>query len=147
MAENITAEQEVYEVDKLTLLDCKKIRLAKEESGFLTLDYEGRTYHKVNPTRLIPFYSKTTYISLSYENSEKEFREIGVIKDNMRGAIFVKADTTSGQKTICIRDWYQNFRMIGYDYLYVNDADGNKYFCPDIHKLDRKSRQVLEMYT
>lgn len=30
MAENITAEQEVYEVDKLTLLDCKKIRLAKE---------------------------------------------------------------------------------------------------------------------
>ena len=49
MAENITAEQEVYEVDKLTLLDCKKIRLAKEESGFLTLDYEGRTYHKVNP--------------------------------------------------------------------------------------------------
>lgn len=29
MAENITAEQEVYEVDKLTLLDCKKIRLAK----------------------------------------------------------------------------------------------------------------------
>ena len=180
MAENITAEQEVYEVDKLTLLDCKKIRLAKEESGFLTLDYEGRTYHKVNPTRLIPFYSKTTYISLSYENSGKEFREIGVIKDmaelddeqyklldsyleykyympeitkvysikdNMRGAIFVKADTTSGQKTICIRDWYQNFRMIGYDYLYVNDADGNKYFCPDIHKLDRKSRQVLEMYT
>ena len=81
MAENITAEQEVYEVDKLTLLDCKKIRLAKEESGFLTLDYEGKTYHKVNPTRLIPFYSKTTYISLSYENSEKEFREIGVIKD------------------------------------------------------------------
>jgi hypothetical protein len=39
------------------------------------------------------------------------------------------------------------YRMIGYDYLYVNDADGNKYFCPDIHKLDRKSRQVLEIYT
>ena len=35
MAENITAEQEVYEVDKLTLLDCKKIRLAKEEAVFL----------------------------------------------------------------------------------------------------------------
>ena len=29
MAENITAEQEVYEVDKLNLLDCKKIRLSK----------------------------------------------------------------------------------------------------------------------
>ena len=66
MAENITAEQEVYEVDKLTLLDCKKIRLAKEESGFLTFDYEGRTYHKVNPTRLIPFYSKIAPRILSF---------------------------------------------------------------------------------
>lgn len=35
MAENITAEQEVYEVDKLTLLDCKKIRLARKKAAFL----------------------------------------------------------------------------------------------------------------
>ncbi len=180
MNNTINNDTEIYEVDKLTILDCEKLKFKQEDSGFLTLEYDGRTYHKVTPTRLIPFYSKTTYISLSYENEEKEFREVGVIKDmkelpeqqyklldsyleykyfmpeitkvysikdNMRGAIFVKADTTSGQKTICIRDWYQNFRMIGYDYLYVNDADGNKYFCPDIHKLDRKSRQVLEMLT
>jgi hypothetical protein len=173
-------QEEIYEVDKLTILDCTKIKLSKEASGYLTLDYNGKLYSKVSPTRLVPFISKTTYISLSYENEEKEFREIGVIKDmrelseeqyklldsyleykyympeitkvysikdNMHGAIFVKADTTSGQKTICIRDWYQNFRMIGYDYLYVNDADGNKYFCPDIHKLDKKSRLVLEMFT
>ena len=41
MAEKITAEQErLYEVDKLTLAPTgKKIRLAKEESGFLTLGY------------------------------------------------------------------------------------------------------------
>ncbi len=173
-------KEEVYEVDKLTLLDCKKIALKQEKSGFLTLEYDGRTYSRVDPTRLIPFLSKTTYISLSYENEEKEFREIGVIKDmkdlsdeqydlldkfleykyympeitkvysikdNMRGAIFVKADTTSGEKTICVRDWYQNFRMLSEKYLYVNDADGNKYFCSDIEKLDRKSRNVLEMFT
>ncbi len=173
-------EEELYEVDKLTLLDCKKIKLSLEKSGFLTLEYEGRSYSRVNPTRLIPFYSKTTYISLSYENEEGEFREVGIIKDmaeldkeqykllddyleykyympeitrvynirdNMRGSIFVKADTTSGEKTICVRDWYQNFRMLTSDYLYVNDADGNKYFCKDIHGLDRKSRAVLELFT
>ena len=173
-------QQEVYEVDKLNILDCKKLKFTKEDSGYLTLDYDGKIYHKVNPTRLIPFYSKDTYISINYENDEKEFREIGVIRslgelaedqkeliytyleykyhmpeitkvysirDNMRGAIFVKADTTSGHKTICIRDWYQNFRMRGQNYLYVNDADGNKYYCQDINKLDRKSRQILEMYT
>jgi hypothetical protein len=172
--------EEIYEVDRLNLLDCKKLKISQEKSGFITVTYDGKTYHKVNPTRLQPFYSKTTFISLYYENDEKEFREIGVIKDmrdmspeqfkllddyleykyympeiskiysikdNMRGSIFVKADTSSGQKTICIKDWYQNFKLIGYDYLYVNDADGNKYFCPDIHKLDRKSRTILEMFT
>ena len=173
-------KDEIYEVDRLNLLDCKKIELRQEKSGFLTLEYEGRTYNKVDPTRLIPFISKTTYISLSYENDEKEFREIGVIKDmaelesgqfrllekfleykyympeitrvysirdNMQGSIFVRADTTSGEKTICVQDWYQNFRMLSSKYLYVNDADGNKYFCADIEKLDRKSRNVLEMFT
>ena len=74
-------KDEVYEVDKLTLLDCKKISLKQEKSGFLTLEYDGSTYSRVDPTRLIPFLSKTTYISLSYENEDKEFREIGVIKD------------------------------------------------------------------
>ena len=72
---------EIYEVDKLTLLDCSKLKLSIEKSGFLTAEYDGKTYHRVDPTRLIPFKSKTTYISLSYETEEKEFREIGVIRD------------------------------------------------------------------
>lgn len=172
--------EEIYEVDKLTLLDCGKIKLTKEKSGFLTLEYDGKTYRKVDPVRLVPFISKSTYISLSYENEEKEFREVGVIKDmselsteqyklldeyleykyympeitkvfhirdNMQGSIFVKTVTTSGAKTICVRDWYQNFRMLNADYLYVCDADGNKYCCKDIHKLDKKSLSVLEMFT
>lgn len=171
---------EMYEVDKLNILDCSKLKFTKEKSGYLTLDFDGRIYHKVNPTRLIPFYSKDTYISINYENDEKEFREIGVIrdmkemtdeqynlmdtyleykyympeilkiysiKDNMRGAIFVKSDTTSGEKTICVKDWYQNFKLLGGVYLYVVDADGNKYFCPDVNKLDKKSLQVMEMFT
>ena len=168
------------ELDKLTLLDCAKIELVHEKSGFLTLRYEGREYHRISPARLIPFYSKTTYISLSFENEEGEFEEVGVIKDmaalnkeqyeildkyleykyympeikrvysikdNMQGSLFVKADTSSGEKTICVRDWYQNFRMLSDKYLYVNDSDGNKYYCSDISKLDKKSRNVLEMFT
>lgn len=50
---------EVYEVDKLTLLNCAEIHLKKEPSGYLTLEYGGKTYRKIDPTRLIPFYSKT----------------------------------------------------------------------------------------
>ncbi|MDD7429779.1 MAG: DUF1854 domain-containing protein [Oscillospiraceae bacterium] len=173
-------EQEIYEVDKLNILDCDKLKFSQEESGYLTLEYEGKTYHKVNPTRLIPFHSKNEYISVNYENEEKEFREVGVIRsledfndekqkkllsdyleykyhmpeitkvysirDNMQGAIFVKADTTCGSKTICITDWYQNFRLRDGCYLYINDADGNKYFCPDVYKLGKKDIRILENY-
>ena len=173
-------ETEIYEADRLTLLDCDKIKLSRTKSGFLSLNYDGREYPRIDATRLMPFYSKTTYISLCYENEEKELREAGVIKDmadldseqyrvleeylsykyympeitkvynirdNMQGSIFVKTDTTSGEKTICVKDWYQNFRMLTDDYLYVCDAEGNKYFCENIHKLDKKSRSVLEMFT
>lgn len=173
-------ETEAFRLDKLTLLDCGKIEFELEPSGFLTLRYDGREYHRISPTRLIPFFSRTTYISLSYDNEDNEFEEIGVIKDmteldkkqyelldkyleykyympeitrvysikdNMRGSLFVRADTTSGEKTIVVRDWYENFRMLSDKYLYVNDSDGNKYYCADISKLDKKSRNVLEMFT
>lgn len=170
---------EIYEVDKLNIINCADVSFKREESGFMTVEYKGNTYKKVNLTRLIPFVSKNEYISLTYENDEKEFREIGVIrdiaeleesqrelvhefleykyympeitkiysiKDNMRGFIFVDVETTSGRKTLCVRDWYTNFRMLTKKLLYVVDADGNKYFTPDVEKLDKKSLANVEMF-
>ncbi len=177
--QNIKAADEVYEVDKLNILAPDTLNFSREKSGFMTLIYDGKTYNKVNLTRLLPFQSETTYISISYENDEKEFREVGVIKDinempkeqmeivkdflefkyympeitrifsirdNMMGYIFVSVDCTAGKKTICIGDWYTNFKVIRKNYLYVNDADGNKYFCADVTKLDKKSRNLIDMF-
>ena len=76
-----------------------------------------------------------------------EITKIISIKENMGGAIFVKAKTTAGLKTLCIKDWYSNFRLLDGNYLYVLDADGNKYFCKDVTKLDRKSINMLELFT
>lgn len=176
--ENVTLD-EIYEVDKLNIINCSEISFKREDSGFITVCYDGKTYYRVNLTRLIPFVSKNEYISLTYENDEKEFREIGVIrdiaqldeenrnlvvefleykyympeitkiysiKDNMRGFIFVDVETTSGRKTLCIRDWYTNFRMLTKKMLYVVDADGNKYFTEDVTKLDKKSLANVEMF-
>jgi len=170
---------EDFEVDKLILLNCKELNFSKEENGFISLKYRGEEYKRVKLTRLIPFYSKTTYISVAYENEEKEFKEIGVIKnidelspqqrklvddyleykyympeitriysikDNMRGYIIVTADTTSGKKTLRIRDWNSNFIMLSDKMLYVVDVEGNKYFSPDIYKLDRKSLANIELF-
>lgn len=168
-----------YEVEKLIMLNGSSLRFIKNNSGFLTLEHGQKTYEKVNLTRLIPFVSKTKYISVSYEDQEKNLKEIGVIedinhllkeqrkiveeylefkyympeitkvysiKDNNRGYIFVKVDTSSGKKTLSIRDWYSNFKMLSEKMLYVVDADGNKYYTPDIYQLDKKSLQNIEMF-
>ncbi len=174
-------DEELFEADKLVILDPKELTFSKEESGFMTLVFQGKTYKKINLTRLQPFYSKFEYVSVNYENDEKEFIEVGVIRDiremskeqfelidnfleykyymplitkvysikeNMRGSLFVKAATNAGEKTLCIRDWYRNFKLIGGKYLYVCDVDGNKYYCDDIEKrLDKKSVANIELFT
>ncbi len=177
--DNNTLTEEKFEIDRLTILDCSKLRFYKDEGNFISLEYDGKTYFNVRLTRLIPFYSDTTYISVAYDNEDGEFTEIGVIKDmaelseeqfklldeylkykyympeikkvysikdNSRGFIFVDIETTSGRKTICIRDWYSNFRMLSEKLLYAVDVDGNKYACHDIDSLDRKSLSILEIY-
>lgn len=171
--------EEKFEIDRLEILDCSKLEFFKDDAGFVSLKYDGSEYFNVRLTRLTPFYSSTTYISVAYENDEREFKEIGVIKDmkemsdsqfklvndyleykyfmpeitkihsikdNMRGFIFVDLETTAGRKTICVRDWYSNFRMITEKYLYAADAEGNKYCCHDVDALDKKSLSILEIY-
>lgn len=171
--------EEIFEIDRLEILDAKKLEFFRDDAGFVSLKYDGKEYFNVRLTRLLPFYSKTTYISVAYDNDDREFKEIGVIKDmkelskeqykivddyleykyympeitkiysikdNSRGFIFVDLETSSGRKTICIRDWYTNFRLLTEKYLYALDVDGNKYFCPDVEKLDKKSQSVLEIY-
>lgn len=178
MDQNLLNEEK-FEIDRLEILDCSKLKFYKDEGNFISLDYEGETYFNVRLIRLIPFYSTTTYISVAYDNEDNEFREVGVIKDmaelseeqfklldeyleykyympeitkiysikdNSRGFIFVDIMTTSGRKTICVRDWYSNFRMLSDKLLYAVDVDGNKYFCPDIEKLDKKSLAALEIF-
>lgn len=173
------SEQEIYEIDKLNMLEAQELQFTKEKSGYMTLVYKGNTYPMVKLTRLIPFITKDEYISVSYETEEMEFREIGVIKDlkvlersqsnlineylefkyympeitkihsikdNRRGYIFVDVETTSGRKTLCIGDWYSNFKMLSKEKLYVVDVDGNKYFAPNIYNLDKKSLAQIELF-
>ncbi len=171
--------EEKFEIDRLEILDCSKLEFYKDSGNFISLKYNGEDYFNVRLTRLVPFFSKTTYISVAYDNKENEFVELGVIKDmkelseeqykmideyleykyympeitkiysikdNNRGFIFVDIDTTSGRKTICIRDWYSNFRMLTEHLLYAVDVDGNKYCCNDIDTLDKKSLAILEIF-
>ena len=88
---NIENGVETFEIDRLKLIDCSKIHFTKDPSNFICLEYDGEKYFNVRLTRLIPFYSKTTYISVAYDNEDREFKEIGVIKDmkELPGVMFV----------------------------------------------------------
>ena len=58
--ENVTLD-EIYEVDKLNIINCSEISFKREDSGFITVCYDGKTYYRVNLTRLIPFVSKNEF--------------------------------------------------------------------------------------
>lgn len=78
MKQNTTA---IYNVDTLNILSPDKIFLTENESGYLSLSYDGKEYEKVDLTRLVPFNDENKYISVSYKNEEDEWKEIGVIND------------------------------------------------------------------
>ncbi len=70
---------QAFAVDTLTVLDPERFGIKREQSGYLTLTYDGATYERVTLTRLIPFDDEEAYISVSYNTEENEWKEIGVI--------------------------------------------------------------------
>ena len=77
----MTRMEELFEIDQLTILDANSLKFMSNDSGYLSLEYKNKRYDKVNLTRLIPFQTTNQYISVNYEDDEKNFHEIGVIKD------------------------------------------------------------------
>lgn len=68
------------------------------------------------------------------------------ITDNRMGYLFIEAETTSGKKRIAVNDWWSNFRMNSSGMLTITDADGNKYYIPELEKLDKKSIRKIELF-
>lgn len=172
-------KKDEFEVDELRLLKPSELNFAREESGYLTLIYNEKTYEQVSLTRLQPFYELDTHISVSFKNNDNEWLEIGIIsdlnemsaeqreiclnylsfryfvpeitkvisiRDNRMGYLFVEAETTAGKKRLSVNDWWANFRLNSHGMLTVTDADGNKYYVPDLTKLDKKSMQKIELF-
>lgn len=69
------------EADSLVLLNPSLVRLTREKSGYLTLEYGSDRYERVTLTRLIPFEDEEKYLSASYNSAEDEWTEIGVLTD------------------------------------------------------------------
>ena len=100
MSENNKYKVEDFAIDTLRILDVRKLNFVRKNSGYLFLDYDGKTYEEISLTRLQPFYCLDTYISVAFRNDEEEWIEIGVIKD--------LKDMTEEQRTLCSQ--YLDFR-------------------------------------
>lgn len=175
----IQNSEHIYDIDELIILPADKLVFTREESGFMSLDYEEKHYTKVSLTRLIPYMEKEKFISITYQNEDKEWKEIGVIEDisampeeqykvvseflefryyipiitkinkitdNRMGYLFLDVETTAGAKKLAVNDWWHNFRLIQNNMLCVTDADGNKYYIPDVDNMDKMSLKKLQLF-
>lgn len=105
-----------FDVEKLILLDTNKLTFARDNSGYLTLNYDGKVFEQVSLTRLVPYYELEKYISVSFQNEDKDWIEIGIISDIN--------SLSAQQKEIVVE--YLNFRYYIPEITKIYDITDNR---------------------
>lgn len=72
---------EEFAVDTLRILDVNELKFTRPDSGFLDLEFDGKKYDRIILTRLQPFYASDLNISVAFKNDDREWIEIGMIRD------------------------------------------------------------------
>ncbi len=154
-------------------IDATKVKFETLENGFLKLTLEDKVYDKVTLTRLLPYSQEEAYIAvmqnqeeigiikdlseleskeydqvikhLNYKYYIPEITKINSVKEKM-GFLYINLDTKGGEKEICIADFVSNIRLIKENLLSITDVEGNKYRMSNIQKLDKDSRQKIDVF-
>ena len=164
-------EQEVEEMTSLHYLTKDNAVFARTEGGFVSLEYAGNKWDRVQVIRLFPFTEPTKFISI--RTVEERSKEIGVIEDMkqvsketrkmLEEQLALHYFTPVIEKIINIKDEY------GYAYFHVltdrgecrftinmgsnavvrltdtrlliTDLDENRFEIPDVLKLSQKERE------
>lgn len=169
-------EREAEEMAALRYLTEKNARFSRTEGGFISLEYDGRKWDRVQVVRLFPFTDPDKYISI--RTVEERSKEIGIVEDIGR----MKKDTRQMlleqlnlhyftpviQKIVDIKDEY------GYAYFHVltdrgecrftinmggnavvrltdsrlliTDLDENRFEIPDVFQLSQKEQRKLDLF-
>jgi hypothetical protein len=154
-------------------LDGKRLRLLAGPSGALCLTLEGdRSYLRVKAARACPISGPDRYISLR-DAANKEIgilrdpRELDpdsrrLLAQELRrrylmprvlrvrsvterfGVSTWNVETDRGLREFSVLDHGENVRRLGAGRLTVQDVDGNRFEIPDLDRLDRRSREILD---
>ncbi len=168
--------EEVEQMTSLRQITAENAVFTKTDGGFISLDFDGGHWDRVNVIRLFPFTDPDKYISV--RTAEERSREIGVIMDirslSKETAEMLEAQLTLHyftpviQKVIDIKDEY------GYAYFHVltdrgecrfiinmggnavvrltdsrlliSDIDENRFEIPDVFALSVKEQRKLDLF-
>lgn len=148
----------------------------RTKGGFVSLDYAGKTYERVNVYRTFPVTEPDEYISI--READEKAREIGVVEklselsseqaEMLREQLRLRYFTPTIKKIIDIKTEY------GYGYfnvvtdfgacrftihnggsavvslsdtrIMITDLDGNRFEIPDITRLSAGERKKLDLF-
>lgn len=169
-------EQEVEEMTALRYLTKDNAVFARTEGGFVSLEFDGKKWDRVQVIRLFPFTEPDQFISI--RTVEERSKEIGVIEDMKKVSretrkmleeqLNLHYFTPVIQKVLDIKDEY------GYAYFYVmtdrgecrftinmggnavvrltdtrlliTDLDENRFEIPDVLQLSQKEQRKLDLF-
>lgn len=169
-------EQEVEEMTALRYLTKDNAVFARTEGGFVSLEFDGKKWGRVQVVRLFPFTEPDQFISI--RTVEERSKEIGVIEDMKKVSgetrkmleeqLNLHYFTPVIQKVLDIKDEY------GYAYFHVltdrgecrftinmggnavvrltdtrlliTDLDENRFEIPDVLQLSQKEQRKLDLF-
>ena len=149
---------------------------ARTKGGFVSLEYKGKTYERINVYRTFPVTSPEEYISI--READDKAREIGVVKklsaldkdqaDMLREQLRLRYFTPEITKIIDIKTEYgygyfnvvTNFGACRFTIhngggavvslsdsrIMITDLDGNRFEIPDIYSLSASERKKLDLF-
>lgn len=169
-------EREVEEMTALRYLTKENAVFARTEGGFISLEFDGKKWERVQVIRLFPFTEPDQFISI--RTVEERSKEIGVIEDMKKVSketrkmleeqLKLHYFTPVIQKVLDIKDEY------GYAYFHVmtdrgecrftinmggnavvrltdtrlliTDLDENRFEIPDVLQLSQKEQRKLDFF-
>lgn len=169
-------EQEVEEMTALRYLTKENAVFARTGGGFISLEFDGKKWERVQVIRLFPFTEPDQFISI--RTVEERSKEIGVIEDMKKVSketrkmleeqLKLHYFTPVIQKVLDIKDEY------GYAYFHVmtdrgechftinmggnavvrltdtrlliTDLDENRFEIPDVLQLSQKEQRKLDLF-
>ena len=136
--------------------------------------YDGRKFQNLEPRRLFPMSGLEKYITLLDEegNEQAVIRDLNTLPPQERqiieacleeyyliprisrivdtrekfGVITLQTETDRGPANIEIRNLLYGLKLVHGSRVLIRDGNDNRYEIPDINRLDKHSRQLLNCY-